>query len=88
MDDSGLNDHWDFSISPNPSSGLIELSSSDIDMEGAEISLFDVAGRLLIHQKIEGIGIPKLDLRSFQRGVFVLRLRKGEIEHVRKVVLQ
>lgn len=67
------------SIFPNPTEGLIKITLDNY-IEGvpaATITVYDLSGKLLIQK--QGItGSTELDLSSFARGAYLLRLNAGE----------
>jgi len=61
-----------FIISPNPTSGIINLSTATVS--NADIEVLDEAGRLIYKQSHENILSATIDLTSFSRGAYLLRV--------------
>jgi hypothetical protein len=72
-------------ISPNPASGRVLVSSSLLPATG-DLSIYDAAGRLVL---VSGLGraATELDLRRLATGVYLVRLRVGDQRATRKLVI-
>jgi hypothetical protein len=58
-------------VSPNPSNGIFEITSSNSGVIGFTIT--DALGRTIIHESKE-IKVSTIDLSEFDAGVYILRL--------------
>lgn len=58
-----------FKVSPNPSNGLVEVSSKDAGM----IQLIDLKGTVVFEQQIQA-GTSELDLNAVNQGVYLVRM--------------
>ena len=66
---------WQLTLSPNPSEGRFLLSSNQ-DLAGAELHIYDLSGRSVLRQSLSG-ALVKLDLRQQPAGVYVFRVQRG-----------
>jgi len=70
---------------PNPTSGMITITGLS---SGAELVLFDFSGRKIISQKVTVEGDVQMDLSSYAKGIYVLRISNGAVNVSKKVVLE
>lgn len=64
-------------IYPNPTKGLLILEVNNIPVEtNLEIMLFDLQGKLLLHQTIQSPE-TEVDLNSQPAGTYILKLTEG-----------
>jgi hypothetical protein len=84
---NGINDinTPDINIYPNPSSGNFTIEVP-ISLIGAEISLNDIIGRV-VNVYVISSEKQQIYLDNYNQGIYFLKLRKGDVEVVRKVVL-
>lgn len=59
-------------IFPNPTDGIIYLKSPDII--DAEIEIFDESGRLILNEQLKSIQQSQIDLTSYARGVYTIKI--------------
>lgn len=74
-------------IYPNPSTGVLTLSSS-IALNHATIQVIELNGRVLIEQKEENMSIKKLDLSFLSNGLYIIRLQSDEGELSSKIIIE
>jgi hypothetical protein len=67
----------DFSIFPNPTSGLINIELTDHLVSGS-FEICDIFGNRIIRKEIYRNGIYELDLTSQPDGIYVIRITNGE----------
>jgi len=81
----GADEIVDLQLFPNPTSGLLTLSSAETLLE--EIRVFDVSGKLL--QQLSGLSIfsHQIDLGSFRNRVLLVEVRSSRGVSVRQVVV-
>jgi len=76
-------------IYPNPSNGLLNLESADPNTE-LDIQLMNLEGKILIQDKLnsanEGFS-RQLDLSSFTKGIYFVRIFNSIQSDVKKIVL-
>lgn len=68
-------DELSWEIFPNPTEGIIYLTSKDII--DADIEIFDESGRLILNEQLKGIQQSKIDLTSYARGVYTIKINKN-----------
>lgn len=61
-----------WNIFPNPTEGVIYLKSKDII--DADIEIFDESGRLILNEQLKGIQQSQIDLTSYARGVYTIKI--------------
>jgi hypothetical protein len=72
----------DLKIYPNPTSGLIQIEGLPTD---AELTIFDAIGNQLM--PTPGGSASQLDLRSFPRGIYYLRVTNDSFVRYEKLIL-
>lgn len=76
-----------FNIYPNPASDFLRIDLTNNKSEHVKIELLDVTGRGLL--SAEGYRNNfNLDVSHFATGTYFLRLHNGDINEIRKVVIQ
>ena len=76
-----------FAIAPNPSKGNFELYFSDNSFVGAPINIFDVTGRLVYSDKVNGSTTMKLSIGSISEGTYVIKIMGTTQAITRKLVI-
>lgn len=66
----------DFSYSPNPTNGIVNITSKT---EISEVALYNVAGQLLYFNKLNDLN-TKIDLTSFAVGTYFVKMKINERE--------
>lgn len=88
---SGVNDLADnnlLQVSPNPASGLLQVSLPD-DKAIEAIRIADVSGKVLRNIEPNGASSrQELDVSSFPQGLYILQARSGGQVFVKKVVVE
>lgn len=74
------------SIYPNPSQGELTLKT-DVGVQMQKAELYDLSGRLLLTQQLNGLPEEHLDLSSLKNGLYQLHIHTSEGLSVQKVVL-
>lgn len=59
-----------FIISPNPSKGIFQISSTNNDLKGADYQLADISGKIIL----EGVLEDEIDLSFAESGIYFLKL--------------
>lgn len=83
---SYLSTEFDVSFSPNPTTGVINISTSNDELfyEVAEtISVYDVQGRVVLNQSPS----KTVDLSSLPNGVFYIEVQSGSRSFTEKIIL-
>ena len=91
---TGVDEHdpgtW-FSIFPNPSSGLVNVSADSQVKGAATIVLFDLAGRKMkeIHHQFGQDRLPAImQLSGYSKGMYFVRVQCGEWVGTKKLVVE
>ncbi|MFI5164343.1 MAG: T9SS type A sorting domain-containing protein, partial [Bacteroidia bacterium] len=85
-----INFENNFNISPNPSTGIFTINSSDpsTSLRVTDVEVYDVFGREVYQSKNPPIQSRTLDLSSYPKGIYFLRIKENEKMFSRKIVLQ
>jgi len=79
----------DLSISPNPSTGSINLSFNQSVVQSTTIEIIDVLGRSIYSQnlpKFVGEYTQKVDLTAFNKGVYFVKISGENGSEIRKII--
>lgn len=66
-----------FTLYPNPSSGLFNVSFEGLNSEKLRITVFDAGGKLIVDSEFENIAgdfIHEIDITSSERGAYLIRV--------------
>ncbi len=85
IDEHTLND--DIKIYSNPSAGIFNISTSGI-YDDFQINVFDINGKLIHNRTTHNEKTIKLDLSSYPKGIYLIKLANKDFVKVEKVVLQ
>ena len=84
----GVNENYKddlgITVYPNPSKGIISLELTDL--KEAELSIYNVAGQKALTKKINEIK-SKLDLSTFDNGIYFLNFKNNDGTTVKKIIL-
>ncbi len=78
-------------IYPNPTDGMLNIIVDEIEEgEMLEIQVYDISGKrlMLTEGECKGGGETQLDLSGFDSGVYTLRIKTGEIEIAKAVMVK
>lgn len=75
------------SVLPNPTSGLVQITFSEILDAQLEISLIDATGRVVLNRVVEYVSTFQMDGSHLPAGIYQIRFRTGEESGVRKLVI-
>ncbi len=87
IDDSIIN------LKPNPSTDYIFVEMKYFSSEKISIYLMDVAGRILINTELpenqfrSNIENLQIDLSSYSKGIYLLKINNGAFSKVNKIIL-
>lgn len=70
---------------PNPVTGLLRVEYDLVDFEPGELSVFDVAGRMVMSQSLS-TPKPTLDVNALPPGNYTLRATIGKRVYVNRIV--
>ena len=71
-------------IYPNPNNGMLHIKTNLIN---AEISIFDLSGRLIQKEKIEKYHTA-INVKNIKDGFYIIRIENGEVMEERKLIIQ
>ena len=76
-------------IYPNPSNGGFNMKFSDNAFSTADVSMFDVSGRMVyLAKKSVNDGLIKIDPEDFNPGIYIVEVRSGENIFRNKITVQ
>lgn len=92
-DPLGVNDYsfTSFSIYPNPSDGLFNLSLQSNNNESLMVQLFDMRGRLVKHNILSLSSTTintTIDYSSIETGIYLLKVSKGDQIGVQQIIIK
>ncbi len=74
------------SVYPNPSKGIINISSDQI-VKTTQLRLYDLKGNVLISNEITDLANYKLDASNLARGTYMLKLDQNTKTYVTRIVI-
>jgi len=78
-----------FQMYPNPTTGIVDISSSISSDGHLLITIFDVIGRQVYQSESQIVnGFAKIDLSYFPKGMYFVRIKNGTTAETVKVILQ
>lgn len=75
-----------FKIYPNPASELINIQLQNSTSINIEIKLFDITGKLLQNAKFINNNLISINLSSFQKGIYIIQIKKDGVSHTQKII--
>lgn len=79
---------FDLKVYPNPASDVVYLSANGSKMEGGNIYVTDVSGRMVEKIKVSGSGLVSIPVNNFSSGVYFVQYRGEAISKTVKVVVE
>ncbi len=77
-----------FSVYPNPSSGTFNLSASvDMGYE-SDVTIYDLAGKLVYTGKLTGTEVNVIDLSAQEKGTYILQIIVEDKVYNKTLVIQ
>lgn len=64
-------------VHPNPTQGNLQLTIQDFQMENGELQVYDINGKYLLTQKIEGEN-TRFDLSEYAAGTYFVNVMNGK----------
>jgi hypothetical protein len=80
-------DHQPVQIYPNPTSGIIAINVEKSNDEMIQAEIFNVAGQKVFEGEWPD-PTQELDLTQFRKGIYLIRLKIGEHNVVKRIILQ
>lgn len=80
----------DFSVFPNPTSGVFELKINSDKYRYAEITVTDATGRVVYSQQADNTlsGTSSIDLSAFPKGLYTVQLRTAESNTAKSISVE
>ncbi len=72
---------------PNPSTGLVKIFVDNQINGNINIECYDFSGRLILHKNTSS-NITELDFSSFAKGLYVIKVKNGDKESIKKLILE
>jgi hypothetical protein len=78
-----------FTVFPNPTQGNFTVQFNSDSSQAIQVELYDLRGRSVYHSNIENTGFinQNIQLQALQAGVYVLKVKDGDKQVTRKLVL-
>ncbi len=80
----GHDSHMWFTISPNPSTGLVTVNFPDNENFGAKLSIFDISGKVLRNVVIDS---PTVELSGLSAGIYMIKCESRNQVSVKKLIV-
>ncbi len=74
-------------VYPNPSSGKVYLSISNIESRHIDVSLFDLTGRQIMHRSAKRTNIIEIDISNQVNGIYLMTVGIDEFQKKFKIIL-
>jgi len=83
------NDGINFNVIPNPSDGMFYLSISGVN-EIAKMDIFSISGQIVYTEQITNTGVinKPIDLKSYPKGMYFIRIVSDNYAHIEKIVVE
>jgi len=85
-DELNIAENSDILVYPNPSKGIINISSDKIILNG-NIEIYDAHGKLILSETIEHESLKQLALTNPNPGMYCIRISDGEKYHNSRVII-
>ena len=76
-----------FSMYPNPTTGIINITLNNSTNDSNLVDIFDVQGRS-VFKRTFNTSQTSLDLSNFQRGIYFVKVSNGNLQKTEKIILQ
>ncbi|MFT4681574.1 MAG: lysyl endopeptidase [Flavobacteriales bacterium] len=77
-----------FNLFPNPSSGIIELTFTQEASENGMVSISDVSGRIVMMENVKQGTNHRMNLDSFESGVYLITLSSDKFSTSQRLILK
>ncbi len=79
----------DFSLMPNPTSGIVNLNMDESLNNDAEVFIYDIQGKLLDTKYLTtNRNLHTLDLSHISSGVYLVKVQSGNLSVVKKLIIR
>jgi photosystem II stability/assembly factor-like uncharacterized protein len=82
---SDFDEESSISIYPNPTSGYINISSQDLDLQSADI--YNLAGEKIMHLSIENMNMSIIDIRNLSKGMYLVKINTNHKTSTTKKII-
>jgi hypothetical protein len=77
-----------FTVTPNPASNVVSLSWPQVATTGAtHVAIYSITGNLLLNNKYTTTNAT-LDVATWPRGIYMVRMENGSNANIQKLTLQ
>ena len=77
-----------FSISPNPSAGKFTVSTIDRSQKTLQIEIIDLTGKIIFTEQTRSSGLLSVDISSYPKGIYFVKIHNGEHRSIKKIIVQ
>lgn len=77
-----------FSIYPNPSTGVFSLTTSAVMGYESNITVYDLAGKLVYTGKLEGNEVNVIDLSAQEKGMYIMQIIVEDNVYNKTLIIQ
>jgi len=83
------NDGITVSVLPNPSNGLFYLNVEGIN-ETVTLNIYAIDGKVIYSEQVDNTGLinKPIDLKSYPKGMYFLRLINNNMTHTEKIIIE
>jgi hypothetical protein len=76
-----------FKVYPNPTTGIFTLELSEIATT-VTVEIYGVMGEQILRQEVSGFSMYEFDLSTQPRGIYIVRVLKGDLMEIQRVIRQ
>lgn len=87
-DDDLRNEQVDFTLSPNPATGLVRIQTKDNSLRESTLSILDMNGNLIEQSVHRGTNTIEKDLSVLPAGIYLCELKNHLGRRVKKLIIQ
>ncbi|HNW68862.1 MAG TPA: choice-of-anchor J domain-containing protein [Bacteroidales bacterium] len=89
---TGINENNDgitVSVVPNPSNGMFYLNVEGIN-EPVTLNIYSINGKVIYSEQVDNTGLVNkpIDLKSYPKGMYFLRLINNNMTHTEKIIIE
>ena len=79
-------DSWNLSVYPNPTNGFIYIEGKDLS--GSQIVIRNIIGNQMVKKVIRQNQKAEIDLSGYSIGIYLLHIKKGNKNVIRKIIVE
>ncbi|MFN3529301.1 MAG: T9SS type A sorting domain-containing protein [Bacteroidia bacterium] len=76
-----------FSIYPNPARDVVFLKLESQEVSNIDLRVYDIQGRKVFEQKLDGVIEPAIDLYPFSAGAYIVQLQSGSRHNSSRLII-